>query len=371
MARKFLYVIAGLIVLALASALAYRIWGQQLLNSVMVPTASFAPLRPLTEQDYARDDMWIASPRDRTDNPALWLPAGVARQEPGPAAVFFIHPTSYVEAFNKAQWNMPIGDRESLYLTTRLVEGQASVFSAAGEVWVPVYRQAHLGAFLSDKPAADQSLSAAYGDVSAAFTAFLAANPDRPIILAGHSQGALHLLRLLKERAAGTPVAGRIAAVYAVGWPVSVEADIPALGLPACTRRAQPGCILSWQSFAEPADPRSVEMAFIRKPGYAGKPRVGTHILCVNPLTGSVNAAASARQNLGTLSEDARDGERRLVKAAVPARCDKSGFLLIGDPPRVGDAVLPGNNYHVYDYALFWANVRRDVAERLSAFLKH
>jgi len=30
--------------------------------------------------------------------------------------------------------------------------------------------------------------------------------------------------------------------------------------------------------------------------------------------------------------------------------------------------VLPGNNYHVYDITLFWANVRADVLRRLAAF---
>jgi hypothetical protein len=54
---------------------------------------------------------------------------------------------------------------------------------------------------------------------------------------------------------------------------------------------------------------------------------------------------------------------------AVPARCDPAGFLLIGQeveglPPYV----LPGNNYHVFDYALFWANLRADVAARLATF---
>ena len=38
------------------------------------------------------------------------------------------------------------------------------------------------------------------------------------------------------------------------------------------------------------------------------------------------------------------------------------------DPPSLGSYVLPGNNYHVYDYPLFWANVRADVARRLDAF---
>ena len=30
--------------------------------------------------------------------------------------------------------------------------------------------------------------------------------------------------------------------------------------------------------------------------------------------------------------------------------------------------MLPGNNYHVFDYSLFWANIRADAARRLRAF---
>jgi hypothetical protein len=56
----------------------------------------------------------------------------------------------------------------------------------------------------------------------------------------------------------------------------------------------------------------------------------------------------------------------------VPARCDAKdggrGFLLIGDPPELGNYVLPGNNYHVYDYSLFWANIRADAVRRLAAW---
>ena len=47
------------------------------------------------------------------------------------------------------------------------------------------------------------------------------------------------------------------------------------------------------------------------------------------------------------------------------------GILLIGERdtlPEMGPYALPGNNYHVYDYALFWANVRADAERRLTAF---
>ena len=91
-------------------------------------------------------------------------------------------------------------------------------------------------------------------------------------------------------------------------------------------------------------------------------------MLCVNPVTGSADGVAKAAQNLGTL--DARQSEDNpvLIKGAVPAQCDASGILLIGDPPDLGPFTLPGNNYHVYDYALFWGSIRRDAERRLAAW---
>ena len=53
---------------------------------------------------------------------------------------------------------------------------------------------------------------------------------------------------------------------------------------------------------------------------------------------------------------------------SVPARCDERGLLLIGDPPEMGSYVLPGNNYHVYDIPLFWANLQADVVSRVEAW---
>ncbi|MDZ4308353.1 MAG: hypothetical protein U0988_10905, partial [Allopontixanthobacter sp.] len=75
-----------------------------------------------------------------------------------------------------------------------------------------------------------------------------------------------------------------------------------------------------------------------------------------------------AAKNLGTLVPDETMSSGELVPAAVPARCSSKGLLLIGDPPEMGSAVLPGNNYHVYDIPLFWENLHRDVARRVSAW---
>lgn len=364
MARKFLYIFATIIVVIIALALTYRLFGESLIRGAMMPTTTFATPRAQKVDAYADAKMWIARP-DIANNAALWLPPGIEAAK-GNAAVFFIHPTSYL---NRAAWNAPLDDSEANERAALFVRGQASVFSAAGDVWAPRYAQATFGAFLTDKPEGAQAIASAYADVLAAFDNFAAAiDPTRPIILAGHSQGALHLTRLLKERVAGQPIAKRIIAAYVVGWPVSVEADVPALGLPTCADADATGCILSWQSFAEPAEPGAIREAFDKGSGLTGLPRKGTALLCTNPINGTPGGAAPANANLGTTKPSSDLKAAEMIKGAVPARCGKDGFLLIGDPPEMGPYTLPGNNYHVYDYSLFWANIRADAVRRTAAF---
>lgn len=366
MARKFLYAVAVFVVLLLAGALALALWSESLTKLAFVPTAKFEPQPALAARVYDDPGMWIARPGLPKD-PSRWLPAQVKPDAaPLPAAVFFVHPTSYLV---KDRWNAPLDDAASRDLAQTFVQGMASPFNASLDIWAPRYRQAAFGAFLTDDPQSSEAIDAAYADVLMAFDAFLTATTrDQPIVLAGHSQGALHLKRLLRDRVAGTPLARRIAAAYVVGWPVSIEHDLPAMGLPACTRADQPGCIMSWLSFAEPADNKMLFEAYTQRPGLDGKPVGQSAVLCTNPLTGGAPGAADAKANLGTLVPDLEKRAGELVPAMVPARCGPDGVLYIGDPPKMGPYVGPGNNYHVYDIPLFWANLRADVARRVAAW---
>ena len=371
MARRFLWVVAGLVVLMLMAALGYRLFGTELMRMAMVPTAKFESAPPAAEGAYAKAEMWISRP-GVADDPSLWAPDGAAPvAKRGDASIFFIHPTSYLE---RGRWNAPLDDEDSQTRARLFVRSQASALAAAGEVWAPKYRQATFGAFLTDKADSKKALDLAYGDVRAAFETFLAEAPkDRPIILAAHSQGSLHLTRLLAERIAGRPEAKRIAAAYVVGWPISMTADLPALGLPACESEEASGCIASWQSFGEPADAKLVTDAFDATPGPTGVARAGSPMLCVNPLIGTRNGRAERPANHGMLIPNKDFTEGTLQAPGVGARCDVRGFLLIGaadELPDLGPYVLPGNNYHVYDYALFWADIRADALRRLAAFEK-
>lgn len=371
LARRFLWIIAIITMIVIAAAFAYRLFGDRLLRAALVPGVAFELPGNDERPDYGKASAWLARP-DLPGDAARWTPKGyVAATTPG-VAVFYALPTAI---FDRGRWNAPLVDADIDKRNAMFLRMQASVFNGVGGVWAPRYRQATSGAFMTDKRDAGRAIDLAYADVLAAFDAFVRAQPPgRPIILAGHSQGSMHLLRILKERVAGTPLAGRIVAVYIGGWPISMTADLPALGLPACAAPDQTGCILSWQSFARPADYTPVRAAFDTYLnggiGLANVPRTGTRLMCTNPLTGTMTTkAVPASANLGSLLPDADFSGGEVIAKGIGAQCLASGIVDIGEPPGGFTAfVLPGNNYHVYDYPLFWANLRADVERRTGDF---
>ena len=368
-ARRFLIAIFVLTLLVVAGAFAIYQWGGQMLLSQAVPKGHFQAARAGDEPDYRTNAAWLARPGvDWPDNPVQWKPAGapLPASSTRPAALFYIHPTTY---FERDRWNAPLNPPGAFAdpRTTLFLKTQASAFSDVAEVWAPRYRQAAYGAFLLKSDDADKALDLAYGDVRAAFDEFLhEVGPARPIILAGHSQGALHLLRLLTNRK--DALQGRLVAAYVVGWPVSMAADLPALGLPACRSAGQIGCILSWMSFAEPANPELILDDWQKGHGPTGIERRRRDILCVNPISGMANGTAAPRDNPGTLIPSADLTTAILQPGLVGAHCQKGLLILDGAIPAMGSYVLPGNNYHVYDYALFWGAIRRDAERRLQTW---
>jgi hypothetical protein len=363
-ARRFLIVIVVITVLTVAGAFAMFQFGEKVLISQATPKGRFiAPADP--GPDYSSTESWLTRP-GISGSATEWLPDGVeAASGARAAAVFYIHPTTYLR--NDA-WTGPIDDLDSSGRARLFVQSQASAFSSSGEIWAPKYRQAAFGAFLLDTKDAQAALALAYSDVLRAFDRFVAEAGSRPIILAGHSQGALHLTRLLKDRIAGKPLGRRVVAAYAVGWPISAAADLPALGLPACGVADQAGCLLTWMSFKEPSNPDLVLETYEGSSGLSGGERRREDMLCVNPLTGIRDGAAPPSANLGTLVPTADLSSAAIAAGAVGARCAEGLLVIEGNIPPLGPYVLPGNNYHVYDYALFWGSIRQDAVRRLAAW---
>ncbi len=366
LARRFLGCIFLLTVLAVAVAFAFYQFGSQVLLSQATPKGHYAAPKANDGPDYASNASWLAKPGLPGD-PSAWMPDNDVRVDPIAigAATFYIHPTTYLD---RDRWNAPIdaggqtAGRDHLF-----VQSQASAFNEQTEIWAPRYRQAAYGAFLLKGDDATQALDLAYRDVLAAFDVFLAAQPaNRPLILAGHSQGALHLSRLLIDRR--DVLEGRLVAAYVVGWPLSATADLPTMGRTACKTPDETGCILSWQSFAEPANPSLIMDSWVGTKGANGRLRQRADMVCVNPLTGTSGGSAPASANLGTLQPSASFATATSFPGRVSARCDQGLLLVGGELPSVGGFVLPGNNYHPFDYALFWGSIRADAKRRLHAF---
>jgi hypothetical protein len=364
-ARRFLMAIFVLTLIVVAAAFAIYQWGGNVLLREATPRGHFEAAKAGGGPDYTQSSSWMSRP-GKPNDPALWLPDGVSQSITGSAAIFFIHPTTYLR---NDRWNAPLqADADTSFRTILFVESEASAFSSVGQIWAPRYRQAAFGAFLLDSGDAQRALDFAYRDVAAAFDEFLKEAGDKPIILAGHSQGALHLMRLLREKVAGKPIAKRLVAAYVVGWPIDTSSDLGAIGVPACDTASDTRCLLSWMSFGTPANPSLMFDQWKKTPGLTGAERNPGNILCLNPLTGTQNGAAPRAANPGTLVPSMNFGSASLASGQVGAHCDKGLLILDGHIPALGPYVLPGNNYHVYDYALFWGAVRRDAERRLGAW---
>src|SRR3546814_1520583 len=85
LARKFPYLIAILIMLAIAAAFAYRLFGVQILRTALVPTTKFEHQAEAAPSVYADPAMWFSRP-GKADDPSRWTPTGYQPAAAPPAA---------------------------------------------------------------------------------------------------------------------------------------------------------------------------------------------------------------------------------------------------------------------------------------------
>jgi DUF3089 family protein len=338
----------------------------------MQPQHSFASETPSTPPDYGSVGSWASLP-DRND-PADVIPGTGFdnRQASAAADVFFVHPTTY---FRAEHWNQPPDDEVANYLIDRSVlRNQASVFSSCCKIYVPRYRQATLYSFIDRGDDGRQAIELAYQDVLRAFDYFIQHyNQGRPFILAGHSQGSMHLKRLLKDRVLDSPLRERLIAVYAVGanFPkATLTHDLP--GLNVCESARQLGCLITWNSVG----PKVARDDSTRDD------------VCVNPLTWMTNDAKADRSlNEGGVSypSDTKgdlahlqpmhsdmNAERAEIDVGIAdAQCRDGLLWVTGIRSRYYTSRPFGrDNYHIYDYSLFHMNIRKNALLRTQHYVE-
>lgn len=365
---------------------------------LLTPSEPFDAADTPTAPDYGTERAWAALPstEDHADlrvsmgSGALKSPGDETTETDGErgADVFYVHPTTY---FSRERWNAPIDEPTSSELLDEVVlAAEASVFAACCRVFAPRYRQATLGTFYAERSDAQQALSLAFGDVQAAFAAFLRRVGDRPFILAGHSQGSMHLLRLLEQIDGDDALRRRLVVAYLPGFAVPTSWYRERYQhLRPCERPEQTGCVAAWDTYRDGAKVGGADplmhwqgSALVRVPPTA--PRQ-----CTNPVTWADGDKATAEQHRGAVGP-AHAGEppgfvdllmaseplgievtglRAYPDVRVAARCE-AGVLRVPDLGELGfpeQETEPGN-YHLHDFELFAADIAANASLRVAAY---
>lgn len=300
------------------------------------------------------------------DNPKFWvsLPSIIKDID-----VFYVYPTIYSGTHPK---NMDISDVDLRAFAHGLLKAQAGVYSPYANVFAPFYRQQtaatqSMEANNGERDAfADSLFRVGYRDVENAFDYYIQNfNNGRPFILAGHSQGTMVVIELLRNRFNNPDLQKQLIAAYAIGYSVT-EADLDNY---------------TWMHLAQGETDTGVIITYNTQGPNAGpSPVLLTGALAINPLNWKTDATpANRKSNIKAVFFHDATGE---VIAEVPnfagAYIDtESGALIVTDrQPVPSDEVNLDNLgrwssevYHQYDYAFFYENLKENVGKRIKAYL--
>ena len=149
---------------------------------------------------------------------------------------------------------------------------QASVFNGCCSIYAPHYRQASIYSYYDTDKVRQEIHSFVYQDVKKAFDYFIKNYSNgRPFIIASHSQGTHHSIRLLAEQIDGTDLYPRMIGAYIIGGEISKSWVKKMDDIYICDGPTELGCLVHWDT---------INVTHINK----DMPRFKNNI-CVNPIT--------------------------------------------------------------------------------------
>jgi hypothetical protein len=244
---------------------------------------------PAAAPDYSQEANWLCLPgrKDACGRPlptaALNLNGYGSVGQSLPAAdakvdCFYVYPTVSRDAGDNS--DLVPGPEEQAVATVQFAR-----FGSVCRTFAPMYRQATLTALLRQAsggaPRTADVIALAYSDVLAAWRHYLQHhNKGRPFVLIGHSQGTIHLSRLLAQEIEGSDVARRMLSAMLIGFNVEVPEGKLVGGTfqktPLCTRVGETGCVVTYVSFRATNPPPPGALF-----GRAARP--GMAVGCTNP----------------------------------------------------------------------------------------
>lgn len=368
LAKFFLYAIAA-IALTVGISGAYLVINRvEIMLSFITPEHGFDTEKKAPQPNYQESSAWAIHPEGRYSTDFKAEDTEIAQK----VDTFFIPPTTL---FSKEYWNDPLTLTETEVVREQTVDPfLPTIFSPFSRVFAPKYRQATNAALQVDSKDAHAALALATSDIIAAFDAYLATwNKGRPFMLVGHDQGSYHLLRLLKDRIDGTPLANKMITAWVVGWPVSESHDLNALKTPTCDSATATGCLISWNSYMQGGKVDGLMQSYAHLKALDGIGSVSDMPLCINPLSWKKDhEVITAEANMGSVAMMPQ-ASLAIIDLKIGAACSQDGGLFVNkfEHPSFNSFLMPDESLHMYDYALFYMNVRANAKTRTADFLGH
>lgn len=277
--------------------------------------------------------------------------------------VFYVYPTICQFPKNAARHNMNIKN-PFLRLFAWVVTTQHTGVFEGCNIYAPFYRQVGLEGL--DMPVEEYRRYAkdGYLDVRQAFYHYLKHyNKGRPFILAGHSQGSIMLLELMKREFHKPNLMEKLVAAYLIGFSVTAgDLEIhPHLKIARC--EADTGVIITYNTGTTK----------YKKP----LPIILPGTFCVNPLNWRTDGEyADKNAHLGAVF--LKVGKKPLIERAnyTGAYVSRQNNMLIIDEPisirllRLAGIAGAKLAIHSFDYAIFYRNLQKNVKNRIKSYME-
>ena len=249
----------------------------------------------------------------------------------------------------------------------------ASAFAESTNVFMPYYRQVGLryaGVIWKRDGIFDAALiGTPYDDIVDALNYYFEhLNGGRPFIIAGHSQGSAIVKMLLKKYFVEHPdYYKRMVAAYPIGYAFT-KAEFEAYPhMKFATGECDTGVIITWNT--EGPGNREVNAdTCVIQPGS----------MSINPLNWKLDGTyAPASENLGTLWPNEKGElviqDRGADAQVFPGRgvvvTHAKGEEMDEEAAKVATYFFGPDGRHGEDYALFYNNIKANVAKRVAAYI--
>jgi hypothetical protein len=294
--------------------------------------------------DYSNPEHWVISPKHDSSLHVAFVSDSTLISY---ADVFYVYPTVFTDKKYK-DWNVSIDNEEQRQKAMNVSRLQGSAWSESGRMYAPYYTQAHLRSYTHLETGGKDALLKAYSDIKKAFAYYLENyNQGRPIILAGHSQGATHIMLLLKDFFDEKKLQEQLICAYIPG--IAVKKD-EFKTIPFLTDGKAVGGFVSWNTFKRRYKTKKY------KNWYKGS-------AVINPVTWDRSNYSKRKQHKGFLFWDEKMYEESFATHLV----DGAVWITVPHVPFRSLSVAM-KDYHIGDVNLFWKDIKINAKNRVNAF---